>query len=77
MAVVTSAGVTVRSYLDWAQKAQVKAPGALRALWAGDDRLVVAGSSLIETVAIAPGVEGPAPDTPMKFRNIWMRRLDR
>jgi peptidoglycan/xylan/chitin deacetylase (PgdA/CDA1 family) len=55
VAVVTSAGVTVRSYLDWSQKAQIKAPGALRALWASEDKLVVAGSSLIESVAIPTG----------------------
>lgn len=28
-------------------------------------------------IAIAPGVEGPAPDTTTRFRNIWMRRLSR
>jgi len=26
-------------------------------------------------IAIAPGIEGPAPDTTTRFRNIWMRRL--
>ncbi len=26
-------------------------------------------------IALAPGVTGPAPDTTLKFRNIWMRRL--
>jgi len=26
-------------------------------------------------IAISPGVEGPAPDTTIQFRNIWMRRL--
>lgn len=25
--------------------------------------------------AIAPGVDGPAPDTTTRFRNIWMKRL--
>jgi peptidoglycan/xylan/chitin deacetylase (PgdA/CDA1 family) len=55
VAVVTAAGVSVRSYLDWTLLYQVKAPGALHALWLSDDRLVVAGSSLIETVAISTG----------------------
>ena len=27
------------------------------------------------TIAISQGVQGPAPDTIMKFRNIWIRRL--
>lgn len=27
-------------------------------------------------IAIFPGVEGPAPDTTVRFRNIWMRRLN-
>jgi hypothetical protein len=26
-------------------------------------------------INISPGIDGPAPDTTMKFRNIWMRRL--
>jgi hypothetical protein len=26
-------------------------------------------------IGLAPGVTGPAPDTTLKFRNIWMRRL--
>ncbi len=26
-------------------------------------------------IAISPGVEGPAPDTTTRFRNIWLRRL--
>ncbi|MGD0496928.1 MAG: DUF1080 domain-containing protein [Bryobacteraceae bacterium] len=26
-------------------------------------------------INISPGVDGPAPDTTLKFRNIWMRRL--
>jgi hypothetical protein len=26
-------------------------------------------------IEISPGVQGPAPDTIMKFRNIWIRRL--
>lgn len=28
-------------------------------------------------IDLAPGVSGPAPDTTVKFRNIWMRRLSR
>ncbi len=27
-------------------------------------------------IALAPGVTGGAPDTTLKFRNIWMRRLN-
>ena len=54
-AVVTSAGVTVRSYLDWTPLYQIKAPGALHVLWLSEDRIAVAGSSLIETVVIATG----------------------
>jgi len=45
----------VRSYLDWTLRSQVKAPGALHALWVSEDRLVVAGTSLIETVALSSG----------------------
>ncbi|MGD0500343.1 MAG: DUF1080 domain-containing protein [Bryobacteraceae bacterium] len=33
------------------------------------------GREVGRRIAIAPGVEGPAPDTTMKFRNIWMRRF--
>ncbi len=55
VAVVTNAGITVRSYVDWSIKAQVKGAGALHALWLSEDRLVVAGSSLIETVIISTG----------------------
>ncbi len=55
VAVVTGSGVTIRSYLDWAHKASIAAPGARRALWIGEDRLVVAGSSLIEAVSIPSG----------------------
>ena len=55
VAVVTSAGVTIRSYQDWSTVTQIKAPGALHALWLSDDRMVVAGSSLIETVIPSTG----------------------
>jgi peptidoglycan/xylan/chitin deacetylase (PgdA/CDA1 family) len=55
VAVVTNAGVTVRSYLDWSPLYQVKAPGALHALWLSEDRIVVAGSSIIETIVVATG----------------------
>jgi peptidoglycan/xylan/chitin deacetylase (PgdA/CDA1 family) len=55
VAIVTSEGVSVRSYLDWTLLNQVKAHGALHALWLSEGRLVVAGSSLIETVVIATG----------------------
>jgi peptidoglycan/xylan/chitin deacetylase (PgdA/CDA1 family) len=55
VAVVTGSGVTVRSYADWKQLYQVKAPGALHALWLSEDRVVVAGTSLIETIVLATG----------------------
>jgi peptidoglycan/xylan/chitin deacetylase (PgdA/CDA1 family) len=55
VAVVTDLGVTVRSYFDWSVKAQIKAPNALHALWLSEDRLLIAGSSLIETVMISTG----------------------
>jgi peptidoglycan/xylan/chitin deacetylase (PgdA/CDA1 family) len=55
VAVVANSGVTVRSYVDWSALAEVKAPGALHALWAADDRIVVAGSSLIEAVTLSSG----------------------
>jgi peptidoglycan/xylan/chitin deacetylase (PgdA/CDA1 family) len=58
VAVVTGAGVTVRSYLDWSVLSQVKAAGTLHALWLSEDRLVVAGSSLIETVTLSSGRRG-------------------
>jgi len=54
-AVVTSSGVTIRSYIDWALKAEIAAPGARKALWISEDRLVVAGSSLIEAVTVSTG----------------------
>jgi len=55
VAVVTSSGVTVRNYADWSLCYSVKAPGALRALWISEDRIVVAGSSLIEAVTLSSG----------------------
>jgi peptidoglycan/xylan/chitin deacetylase (PgdA/CDA1 family) len=55
VAVVTSSGVTVRSYADWSIKYQVKSTGALHALWVSEDKLVVAGSSLIETAVLSSG----------------------
>jgi peptidoglycan/xylan/chitin deacetylase (PgdA/CDA1 family) len=55
IAIVTSSGVTVRSYVDWSVRAQIKAPNALHALWLSEDRLMIAGSSLIETVIISTG----------------------
>jgi peptidoglycan/xylan/chitin deacetylase (PgdA/CDA1 family) len=55
VAVVTNGGVTLRSYDDWSIRAEVKAPGALHALWLSEDRMVIAGSSLIETVVLSTG----------------------
>jgi peptidoglycan/xylan/chitin deacetylase (PgdA/CDA1 family) len=55
VAIVSGAGVSVRSYLEWTLQTQVKAPGALHALWLSEDRLVVAGSSRIETVVLSSG----------------------
>lgn len=55
VAVVTGSGLSLRSYVDWSLKSQIKAPGALHALWLSEDRVVVAGSSLIETVIVSTG----------------------
>jgi peptidoglycan/xylan/chitin deacetylase (PgdA/CDA1 family) len=55
VAIVTAAGVTVRSYSDWSLLSQVKARGAIHALWLSEDRLVVAGSSLIESIVLSTG----------------------
>ena len=55
VAVVTDAGVTVRAYSDWMPLYQINSPGALHALWLSEDRIVVAGSSVIEAVVIATG----------------------
>lgn len=55
VAVVTPAGVTVRSYADWSLVSQIGSPGCLHALWLSEDRIVAAGSRLIETVALSSG----------------------
>jgi peptidoglycan/xylan/chitin deacetylase (PgdA/CDA1 family) len=55
VAIVTGDGVTVRSYADWRISGQVQAQGTLHALWLSEDRLVVAGSSLIEAVTLSTG----------------------
>jgi peptidoglycan/xylan/chitin deacetylase (PgdA/CDA1 family) len=55
VAEVTNAGVTVRSYNDWSVQSRVKAPDALHALWLSEDRIIVAGASLIETVVLSTG----------------------
>jgi peptidoglycan/xylan/chitin deacetylase (PgdA/CDA1 family) len=55
IAVVTNAGVFIRTYADWSLLSQVKAAGALHALWLSEDRIIVAGSSLIETVVLGSG----------------------
>ncbi|MDP3179327.1 MAG: polysaccharide deacetylase family protein, partial [Spirochaetaceae bacterium] len=55
VAVVTQAGVTIRDYLDWALKYEVKAAGTLHALWLTEDKLVLAGSSLIEAITLSTG----------------------
>ena len=55
VAVVTKDGVTIRAYADWALVVEVKAAGALHALWASGDKIVVAGSNLIEAVTLSSG----------------------
>jgi peptidoglycan/xylan/chitin deacetylase (PgdA/CDA1 family) len=55
VAVVTAAGLTIRSYADWSSQAEIKAPGALHCLWISEDKLVVAGAYLIETVSPSSG----------------------
>jgi peptidoglycan/xylan/chitin deacetylase (PgdA/CDA1 family) len=55
VAVVTSAGATIRSYSDWSVRKKISAPGALHVLWISEDRVIVAGSSVIETVIISSG----------------------
>jgi peptidoglycan/xylan/chitin deacetylase (PgdA/CDA1 family) len=55
VAVVTDSGVTLRSYDDWSIQSQIKSAGALHALWLSEDRIIVAGSSLIESVIPSTG----------------------
>ncbi len=55
VAVVTAEGILIRSYLDWSLRAEIKAPGALHALWLNEERLVLAGSKLIEVVTVSSG----------------------
>jgi peptidoglycan/xylan/chitin deacetylase (PgdA/CDA1 family) len=58
VAIVAKDGVTVRSYSDWNLRGEIKAIGAMHALWLSEDRLVVAGTSLIETVSLSTGIRG-------------------
>jgi hypothetical protein len=53
IAIVGPDGVEIRHYEDWRLDTRLPAPGALHALWVARDRLVVAGSSLIELVNLA------------------------
>ena len=55
VAVVSAAGVLVRGYADWGLRTEIKASGALHALWIGESRLIVAGTNLIEAVDLAKG----------------------
>jgi Predicted xylanase/chitin deacetylase len=55
VAVVTGDGVAIRNYADWSLSSQVKAPGALHALWVSSDMLIVAGSMLIEAIVPSTG----------------------
>lgn len=53
--VVSPTGVKVRNYADWKLEAEVKAPGALHALWLDPARIVVASTRLIEEVSLTAG----------------------
>ena len=55
VAIVTPAGVTIRSYADWSQIAELKSSGCLHVLWLSEDWIVAAGSRLIETVRLSTG----------------------
>jgi len=58
VAIVTPAGVEVRSYADWSSLETIAAPGCLHALWLSEDRMVTAGSRRIETVRLSTGARG-------------------
>jgi peptidoglycan/xylan/chitin deacetylase (PgdA/CDA1 family) len=58
VAVVTGAGVRIRSYADWALRADLAEPDALHALWTDAGNLVVASAHLVETVSVAAGPRG-------------------
>ena len=53
IAIVSPTGIEIRHYEDWRLDTRLPAPGALHALWVAKDKLVVAGSSLIELVNLA------------------------
>lgn len=53
--VVSPTGVKIRTYEDWGLEAEVKAPGALHALWVDKARIVVASTKLIEEVSLSGG----------------------
>ena len=53
IAIVSADGIEIRHYEDWRLDTRLPSPGALHALWVARDRLVVAGSSLIELVNLA------------------------
>jgi peptidoglycan/xylan/chitin deacetylase (PgdA/CDA1 family) len=50
IAIVKPDGVEIRHYSDWRLDTTIQAPGTLHAVWVGSDRLIIAGSSLIELV---------------------------
>ncbi len=58
IAVIKAGGISIRDYADWSLRSEIKAPGTLHALWITEDRMVVAGASLIETVEIGSGIRG-------------------
>ncbi len=58
VAIVTPAGVEIRSYADWSSLQKIAAPGCLHALWLSEDRIVAAGSRRIETVRLSTGARG-------------------
>ncbi len=53
IAIASASGVSVRRYSNWATERAFSAPEALSALWVSNDRLVIAGKSLTELVALS------------------------
>ncbi len=55
VAVVSSKGIIVRRYSNWAIERNIDASGALHAAWIANDRLAVASSASIEIVNLGSG----------------------
>jgi len=55
VAIVTSSGVVVRRYSNWAVERELPSAGALHAVWVSQDKLVLASSGAIEIVGLADG----------------------